>query len=303
MTALPSYLSAVTNGRLKATIVALRARLSSCTLCPRACRVNRLEGQKGYCGAPDDLVISSVFPHFGEEPPLVGKGGSGTVFLAGCNLKCVFCQNYEISMFMDGAVYSPAQAASGMVGLQERGCHNINFVTPTHYLPQILEAVLIAARMGLNVPLVYNCGGYESVDVIEALEGIVDIYMPDSKFMDEELARRYCNAPDYPEVACVAIRQMQRQVGDLIINDAGIAERGLLIRHLVMPNMLDNTKRVLDFIRQEISEDAFVNVMAQYRPCHRASEYGELGRRVSGAEYADAVSYARTIGLRRAGRH
>jgi putative pyruvate formate lyase activating enzyme len=303
MTALPSYLSAVTNGRLEATIAAIRARLSSCTLCPRACRVNRLEGQKGYCGAPEDLVISSVFPHFGEEAPLVGTGGSGTVFLAGCGLKCVFCQNYEISMFMDGAVYTPAQAASGMVGLQERGCHNINFVTPTHYLPQILEAVLIAARMGLNVPLVYNCGGYESLDVIEALDGIVDIYMPDFKFMDEEPARKYCGAPDYPEVAGAAIREMQRQVGDLVINDAGIAEQGLLIRHLVMPNMLDYTKRVLDFIRQEISEDAFVNVMAQYHPCHRASEYEELGRRVSGAEYADAVSYARAIGLRRAGRH
>lgn len=303
MTALPLYLKAVTSGTLEAMIAALKARLSSCTLCPRACRVNRLEGQKGYCGAPEGLVISSVFPHFGEGAPLVGTGGSGTVFLAGCSLKCVFCQNYEISMFMDGAVYSPAQAAAGMVGLQERGCHNINFVTPTHYLPQILEAVLIAAKMGLNVPLVYNCGGYESLDVIKALDGIVDIYMPDFKFMDEELAQKYCNAPDYPEVACVAIREMRRQVGDLVINDAGIAERGLLIRHLVMPDMVDNTKRVLDFIRKEISEDAFVNVMAQYHPCHRASEYKELGRRVSGVEYAEAVSYARTIGLRRAGGH
>lgn len=281
----------------------LEEKLRSCTLCPRRCGVDRLSGATGFCKAPAELLVSSVFAHYGEERPLVGAGGSGTVFLTHCNLKCIFCQNYEISMGGDGAPCSSEALAAAMIGLQRRGCHNINFVTPTHYVPQILKSLSIAIDAGLSVPLVYNCGGYESLDVIRALEGIVDIYMPDIKFLSRDLAERYCNAPDYPDVVREVVKEMQRQVGDLVTDENGIAQRGLLIRHLVMPSLDDNTRAVLSFIRNEVSERAFVNVMAQYHPCYHAFEHPEIARRVTMKEYAEALEYARKIGLTRAGGH
>jgi putative pyruvate formate lyase activating enzyme len=299
----PGYRTSASLALLAGRAEALYGRLQSCTLCPRQCGVHRLEGEKGYCGVPAELVVSSVFAHCGEEAPLVGTGGSGTIFFAGCSLKCLFCQNHEISMDAQGIVFSPANMARAMVGLQERGCHNINFVTPTHYVPQIVRSVGLAIDMGLTVPLVYNCGGYESVEVLKLLDGIVDIYMPDIKFMDGELSKRYCNAPDYPERVTEAVIEMQRQVGDLVIDENGIACRGLLIRHLVMPSLLDDTRAVLRFVKESVSKDAFVNIMAQYHPCYRSHEFAELSRRISQAEFAAALQYARDIGLKRAYSH
>jgi putative pyruvate formate lyase activating enzyme len=300
---LPSYIRTKADGTLENRANELEERLRSCTLCPRKCRVDRLSGALGHCQAPAELLISSVFPHYGEEAPLVGAGGSGTIFLTHCNLKCLFCQNHEISMGGDGRPYSSKNLAATMVEMQRRGCHNINFVTPTHYVPQILKSLSLAVDAGLSVPLIYNCGGYESLDVIRALDGIVDIYMPDIKFLNPDLAKRYCNAPDYPDVVREVIKEMQRQVGDLVTDDSGIAQRGLVIRHLVMPTLAENTREVLSFIREEISQDAFVNVMAQYHPCYQAFQHPEIARRSTTKEYTEAVEYARKIGLRRAGSH
>jgi putative pyruvate formate lyase activating enzyme len=303
MNTFPSYLRTHANGSLEQRTARLEEKLGSCTLCPRECRVNRLEGDLGYCQAPAELVISSVFAHYGEEAPLAGFGGSGTIFLTHCNLKCVFCQNYEISVGGDGAPCSHKKLAAAMIDLQRRGCHNINFVTPTHYVPQILRSLSLAIEQGLSIPLVYNCGGYESLEVVRLLDGIVDIYMPDIKFLSKELARRFCNAPDYPEVIREVVMEMQRQVGDLVTDERGIALRGLIIRHLVMPSLGENTREVLAFIREDISRDAFVNVMAQYHPCYRAFEYQEIAGRPAMKEYAEAGEYARKIGLTRAGSH
>jgi putative pyruvate formate lyase activating enzyme len=303
VSSLPSYIKTKIDGTLDERAKELEERLCSCTLCPRQCRVDRLSGATGFCKAPAELLISSVFAHYGEEAPLVGVGGSGTIFLTHCNLKCVFCQNYEISMGGDGTPFTPKKLAAAMLELQRRGCHNINFVTPTHYVPQILKALSLAIDAGLSVPLVYNCGGYESLDVIRALDGIVDIYMPDIKFLIPDLAKRYCNAPDYPEVVREVIHEMQRQAGDLVTDENGIARRGLVIRHLVMPSLAENTREVLSFIRHEISQDAFVNIMAQYHPCYQALEYQEIARRPTMKEYAEAVEYARKLGLTRAEGH
>lgn len=262
--------------------------------------MNRLEGEQGYCTAPSTLLVSSAFAHYGEEAPLVGSRGSGTIFLSHCNLKCVFCQNYDVSILGNGTVYSHELFATAMLELQARGCHNINFVTPTHYVPQIVRALDLAIDRGLSVPLVYNCGGYESAEVLQWLEGIIDIYMPDIKFLNGALSRRFCHAPDYPEAAMQAVREMHRQVGDLGIDETGIAGKGLLIRHLVLPSMLENTKQVLTFIAREISADSFVNIMAQYHPCYQASLHEELARRPTRDEYAEALNFAREIGLTRA---
>jgi len=299
----PCYLISKSKGILDERIIQLEARLTSCTLCPRQCRVNRLEGALGYCQAPAELIISSVFAHYGEESPLVGVGGSGTIFLTHCNLKCLFCQNYEISMKGEGIRYSHKDLAAAMIDLQQKGCHNINFVTPTHYVPRILQGLSLAIDEGLSIPLVYNCSGYESLEVVKLLDGIVDIYMPDIKFLKRALSERYCNAPDYPDVVREVLKEMQRQVGDLVMDGSGIAQRGLLIRHLVMPSLSENTKDVLLFIRQEISRDAFVNIMAQYHPCYQASRFLEISRKPTLKEYNEAAAYARAIGLKRAGPH
>ncbi len=303
MSDFPSYIKTRSEGRLQEKIAAIEGILSSCTLCPRKCGVDRVQGQLGYCAAPSTLYVSSAFAHYGEEAPLVGTNGSGTIFLTHCNLRCLFCQNCDISIMGEGTAWPPESLASTMLQLQARGCHNINFVTPTHYVLQIVQALDLAAAGGLSIPLVYNCGGYESLEVLRLLDGVIDIYMPDIKFLDPDLSARYCNAADYPERVMDAVREMHRQVGDLEVDASGIARKGLLIRHLVMPGMAENTKKILAFIRHNISSDAFVNIMAQYRPCHQASLHKELNRGITNTEYVEALTFARSIGLTRAGRH
>lgn len=301
MPILPCYLTSESGSLLEEKAALLEKSLASCTLCPRQCRVNRLESASGYCKAPAELIVSSVFAHYGEEQTLVGVGGSGTIFLTHCNLKCLFCQNYEISIKGEGARFPPYRLADAMIDLQKKGCHNINFVTPTHYIPGILRSLSLAVARGLSIPLVYNCSGYESLETLKLLDGIIDIYMPDIKFLKPELSKKYCNAPDYPDVAKEAVKEMQRQVGDLVTDERGIARRGLLIRHLVMPFHEENTRDVLRFIREDVSQDAFVNIMAQYHPCHEAFRFPDISRRPSTDEYSDAIAYAREIGLTRAG--
>ena len=299
MTFLPSYLDLYEKGELSRRIQRLNEYLTECRLCPRECRVNRRTGNVGYCKAGAELEISSAFPHFGEESPLVGHHGSGTIFLTHCNLRCVFCQNYDISHLGRGEEASPQDMARAMVRLQESGCHNINFVTPTHYVPQIVSSLPDAIKMGLGIPIVYNCSGYESLEVIELLDGIVDIYMPDAKFMDERFSKSFCSAPDYPKVLKEVLKEMHRQVGDLQVNSKGIAERGLLIRHLVMPQGVASSEAVLKFIAGEISVHTYVNVMDQYRPEYQASEHSEIDRRITHKEYLEAVQIAKRFGLYR----
>lgn len=299
MAFIPSYIALYEKGELKQRIAVLKELLRKCSLCPRDCGVDRLSGQTGYCGAGEELMVSSAFPHFGEEAPLVGRRGSGTIFLTHCNLRCAFCQNYDISHLSEGEVVNSSNASRLMARLQQEGCHNINFVTPTHYVPQIVAALPEAIALGLGIPIVYNCSGYESVDVIRLLEGIVDIYMPDVKFMEGKYSRRFANAPDYPEVIKSVLKEMHRQVGDLSINSAGIAEKGLLVRHLVMPEGTSSTQTVLKYIAEEISVHTYVNIMDQYRPEYRAHEYPEISRRITQKEYLEAVQTAKRFGLYR----
>ncbi len=275
----------------------LLASLSCCELCPRRCRVNRLAGETGFCGIGAEALVSSAGPHFGEEDVLVGSGGSGTIFLAGCNLGCIFCQNYEISHGRAGRPAAPGDIARMMLRLERMGCCNINFVTPTHVTPQLMQAILIARERGLKVPIVYNCGGYEKLETLQALEGFIEIYMPDAKYADSDAAAELSSAPDYPEVNRAALREMHRQVGDLAMED-GIATRGLLVRHLVLPNDMAGSKAVLDFLAQEISPRTYVNVMAQYRPCYRAGECPKVNRYPTRREFLDAYDHAARLGLR-----
>ena len=295
----PSYLRLYESGELDDRIAKLYRMLGSCELCPRKCKVNRLEekGRRGFCRSGKELMVSSCGPHFGEEEPLVGTGGSGAIFLTNCNLGCVYCQNYEISHLGWGSAMSEGQVAEMMLSLQERGCHNINFVTPTHFAPQLVRALHIAIGKGLRVPLVWNCGGYESCGVLRLLDGIVDIYMPDIKYGDDRLGEKYSGVPDYFTVAKEAVREMHRQVGELKLDSKGIAYRGLLIRHLVLPNGISGSAEVLRFIAEEISSDSYVNVMPQYRPAGMASQYKELDRHPTSAEFNRAVAIARGLGL------
>ncbi len=279
-------------------IDAAKAMLKECTVCPRQCGTDRTAGERGYCGMTAEVVVSSVSPHFGEEPPLVGSNGSGTIFLCGCNLRCAFCQNYDISHRENGREVDTEGLVHAMLRLQQAGCHNINFVTPTHHTPQLMEAVHAAREAGLRVPIVYNCGGYESLDMLRLLEGFVEIYMPDFKFASVDTAERYCHAPDYAEVAKAALKEMQRQVGDLEIDEEGIATRGLLIRHLVMPGGLEDSKRVIDFVADEVSPGAYINVMEQYRPCGEAYRHPEINRPLQPEEFRRAFDYAASRGLR-----
>lgn len=299
MSFIPSYLILYERGELIHRIKQLNEFLKECRLCPRQCKVNRSSGERGVCQASLVLKISSAFPHFGEEPPLVGDHGSGTIFLTHCNLRCLFCQNYDISHLGRGEEVTSSDLARVMIRLQEVGCHNINFVTPTHYAPQIVASLPEAIELGLRIPIVYNCSGYESLEVIRLLEGVVDIYMPDAKYMDERYSKRFSNAPDYPEVIKGVLKEMHRQVGDLVINPKGIAERGLLIRHLVMPNGIASSEAILKFIAQEISVHSYVNIMDQYRPEYLAHEYPEINRRITQKEYMDAIQIAKHYHLYR----
>ena len=284
---------------LKERVAKAYSLLEDCTVCPRKCRVNRLKGEMKFCGIGREAVVSSFAPHFGEEPPLIGSYGSGTIFFAGCNLLCSFCQNYDISHAREGRTSSGEEVAAMMIALERLGCHNINFVSPTHVTPQILMAILIARDNGLTVPLVYNCGGYESVETLKLLDGIIDIYMPDIKYSDPNVAEELSSAPDYPAVSRSALKEMHRQVGDLVIDSLGRAKSGLLIRHLVMPGGKAGTEEVMKFIATEISMDSYVNIMDQYRPCYHAHLTKEIDRRITSQEYSQAIGIALRCGLHR----
>jgi putative pyruvate formate lyase activating enzyme len=299
MSSLPSYINLHNTGELHKRISTLTDLLQECRICPRRCEVNRLQGELGFCRAGDELMLSSAFAHFGEEAPLVGSMGSGTIFLTHCNLRCVFCQNHDISHRGQGEAVTSQQMALYMVALQQRGCHNINVVTPTHYVPQIIAALPYAIDLGLRIPLVYNCGGYESLEVIKLLDGIIDIYMPDVKWSNSAVAEKYAQAPDYPAVVKEVLKEMHRQVGDLHISKEGVAERGLLIRHLVMPEGVAGTRELMHYIATEISPHSYVNIMSQYRPEYRAGEFPELNRRITHEEYREAIACAKAEGLYR----
>ncbi len=288
-------------GELRGRAESALDKLHDCVLCPRNCHVNRLKNEKAVCKTGRLAVVSSHAPHHGEEDPLRGTRGSGTIFFAWCNLRCVFCQNFEISWLGEGATTSADDLASMMLHLQQRGCHNINFVTPEHVVPQILEALAIAADRGLRLPLVYNSSGYDSLDSLALMDGVVDIYMPDFKFWDPEAARRYLKAPDYPEVARAALKEMHRQVGALVMDDDGIAERGLLLRHLVMPREAAGTRDIMRWVAQELSPDTYVNIMPQYFPAGRVTdtEYAEIARSIGAEEFRAARAMAHDAGLHR----
>jgi len=295
----PSYIDLYKNGEFEKRRKYLWSKLSSCTLCPRECKVNRLEGELGFCEGEKNVHVSSFGPHFGEEEPLVGFGGSGTIFFTHCNLGCIFCQNYNISHLKEGNEYSFHDVAQMMLSLQKTGCHNINLVTPTQYVPQIIESLKIAIELGLNLPIVYNCGGYESTDVIEKLDGIIDIYMPDAKFGDNDIAEKYTGAKNYVNHLEATLIEMQRQVGVLEINNKGLAKRGILIRHLIMPNNIAGSEKVLKFIAEKISKDSFVNIMSQYRPSYKANEYPELAQRITSNDMVNVLEVAKDLGLQR----
>ena len=275
--------------------------LEACPVCPRHCRVNRLTDRFAVCKTGRHAVVSSYGPHHGEEDCLRGWGGSGTIFFSGCNLRCVFCQNFDISWQLRGTPAPPERLARMMLELQADGCHNINFVTPEHVVPQIVEALPLAIEGGLRLPIVYNTSAYDSLESLELMDGIVDIYMPDFKYWDPEMARRYSRAPDYPAVARRTIKEMFRQVGDLVMDEHGLAKRGLLIRHLVMPGDVAGTREVMSWIARELSLTTYVNVMPQYYPAGKVSqsEYAEINRRVLPAEHAGALDAARKAGLDR----
>ncbi len=295
---IPCYVKLYHNGELCKRVGKLYAILESCELCPRKCHVNRLKGEKGYCHSARELVVSSFGPHYGEEPELVGQHGSGTIFLTNCNLLCRYCQNYEISHRGEGDTVTEETAARYMLKLQNRGCHNINLVTPTHFAPQLVKAIEIAAGKGLNIPIVWNCGGYEHVETIRLLDGIVDIYMPDMKYSQREPAEKYSGAPDYFDRCQKAVAEMHSQVGDLAVDERGIARRGLLVRHLVLPDNLAGSEAILRFIAS-LSTDTYVNIMEQYRPCGEAYRYPEINRRPTLAEYLRVIETARSLGLHR----
>ena len=289
----------ITLDELDRRIEAARDLISPCRLCPRECEVLRSEGQTGHCGVTADVRVSSVGAHFGEEPELVGRGGSGTIFFAGCNLLCTFCQNHDISHHRRGEPYTVPQLAAAMLALQQQGCHNINIVTPTHFVTPLLSALGLAMTGGLAVPLVYNCGGYESLETLTLLDGVVDIYMPDIKFASAAVGRDFCDVPDYPERARAALAEMHRQVGVLTTDQNGVAIHGVLIRHLVLPSGLAGSERIFRFIARELSPDSYVNVMAQYRPCFNAVSDQRLGRSITIEEFQAALAAARHAGLHR----
>lgn len=271
--------------------------LSSCEVCPHKCRVNRLRGEQGICRSGEEVIVSSYNAHFGEEPPLVGNFGSGTIFFTNCNLKCVYCQNYPISQLGNGNKVSLSELAKIMLALQKRECHNINLVTPTHFVPQILKSLKLAIKMGLRIPIVYNSSGYESVRTLKLLDGIVDIYLPDARYADDEIARKYSSAPDYFEIMKKALKEMHRQVGDLVTDKIGIAYSGLIVRHLVLPEGLSGTKKIMRFIAREISPYTYISLMAQYFPAYQAGQFPPLSRRINRKEYREALRAFEEEGL------
>ena len=295
----PGYVTLLRSGELKARVTQAYARLTSCDLCPHSCKVNRRSGQVGLCRTGELARVSSYGPHLGEEDVLRGWRGSGTIFFTRCNMRCQYCQNCDISQTDDGRLVQPEELAAIMLELQALGCHNINFVSPTHVVAQLLAALLIAAEAGLRLPLVYNTGGYDAISTLRLLEGVVDIYMPEMKYADEEIARRYSLIPNYPSINQAAVREMHRQVGDLQVTEQGLAGRGLLVRHLILPNNLAGTEQIVQFLANEISRNTYLNLMDQYRPAYRAHALPELNRRITHEEWASAQRAAQRAGLRR----
>ena len=296
----PAYRRLLATGELAERTRMALARLQDCDLCARYCHVNRLETVRGaVCRTGRQAVVSSFMPHHGEEDCLRGRQGSGTIFFSWCNLRCVYCQNWEISWQGEGADRSDEALANAMLTLQAMGCHNVNLVSPSHVVAQIVSAVAMAAERGLSLPIVYNTSGYDSPEALRLLDGIVDIYMPDMKYGDEALARRYSHVRDYVAVNRAAVREMHRQVGDLVTDAGGVARRGLLVRHLVLPNGIAGTAAVARFLAEEISPDTYLNLMNQYRPCYRAGEHADLSRPATRREYDDALDAVRRSGLTR----
>ena len=294
----PSYLNLKISEIKKRKKIAFEM-MRSCEICPRKCKVNRLMGKRGFCRLGKRAMVSSFNPHFGEEECLVGTYGSGTIFFTWCNLRCVYCQNYRISQLGMGQEIEDEELAMIMLKLQNMRCHNINLVTPTPQIPQILSALLIAIERGLKLPLVYNTGGYDSVKALKLLDGIVDIYMPDFKYSSDKMAQKYSSAPQYPKIVKMAIKEMHRQVGDLVIDNSGVARRGLLVRHLVLPEDIAGTKKAMEFLAREISDNTFVNIMNQYYPCFKANDFPALNRKITPQEYFKARALAETTGLKR----
>jgi putative pyruvate formate lyase activating enzyme len=296
---LPAYGRLEREGRLAERIEQAFEILRACKLCPRQCGVNRRAGERGYCRTPEGVTVYSAHPHFGEEVSLVGEGGSGTIFFSHCNLRCVFCQNWPIAHRGRGRQVDDEQLADMMLRLQRIGCHNINLVTPTHVMPHIINATRIAFRKGLRLPLVYNTSGYERVEIIKILDGIVDIYLPDLKFMDGKQSAKYsAGASDYPEVAMKAIVEMNRQVGEHAMDERGIATRGLMIRHLVMPNRVAGTREFTRWVAKSLSRTTYVNIMAQYHVAYKATDYDEIARAITAGEFLEAMTWAEEAGLR-----
>lgn len=294
----PRYLN-LSKKELSQRIEKLFKNLKNCEICPKKCHRDRLAGERGFCQSGQLPMVSAFHPHFGEERVLVGNHGSGTIFFTSCNLSCVFCQNYEISQLRIGEEVSCQRLAQMMIELQNLGCHNINLVSPTSHVPAIVKSLSIAKEKGLNLPLVYNTNTYDSVEVLKLLNGIIDIYMPDTKYSSDVNALKYSSAPNYFEIMKKAIKEMHRQVGDLIINEEGIAVKGLLVRHLVLPNNLAGTKEIVEFFAKEISKNTFLNIMDQYYPYAKASQYPELSRRISQKEFREAIELAKKAGLKR----
>lgn len=295
----PSYLELYESGELARRVEQLYSIYKNCHLCPRDCRVNRLEGQTGKCQATAKVKVSSAVPHFGEEAPLVGRGGSGTIFFSNCNLRCIYCQNYSISLEGEGLEISDKRLAESMVKLQNLGCHNINLVTPTHYLPNIVSALETAVKNGLHIPLAYNTSGYEKLETLQMLDGIVDIYLPDCKYMNPAHAAKYSDeAYNYPHYAKIALKEMYGQVGDLQV-ERGVAIKGLIIRHLILPNGIAGTEEFLKFVAENLSKTSYINIMRQYRPEYKASQYPKIARRITRKEYTEALNWAKKYGLQR----
>ena len=284
----PFYLKLYLNHELEIMTKKALSLLESCCLCPRRCGVNRLKNELGYCQTGRLARIYSYMPHLGEEPGISGQSGSGTVFFSGCNMTCVYCQNFEFSQLNQGREVESNSLAQIMLELQELNCHNINLVTPTHVMPQILEALLLAIPKGFRLPLVYNSGGYELVESLKLLEGIIDIYLPDMRYAQSQMSIKYSDAPDYPENNQPAIKEMLRQVGPTQINQQGVITRGLIIRHLVLPNNIAQTEKIMYFISREIHPQTYISLMSQFFPCYKANEYPELNRCISESEYGEA---------------
>ena len=294
----PKYLKMFKEKGFEKKITTGKKLLQNCTVCPRNCKVNRLNGELGECKTGYEPVVSSHFAHIGEEAPLVGNRGSGTIFIAGCNLLCLFCQNYDISHTINGRPVSIKRFAEMMLELQEAGCHNINIVTPSHIVPQLVEALYLAAKIGLHLPIVYNSSGYDSLGSLRLLDGLIDIYMPDFKFYSDISGERYTAVKNYATVAKKVIKEMYKQVGDLIIEN-GISIKGLLIRHLVMPGMLEDSNKIFQYISSEISKNTYINIMPQYRPSGEARNYPEIDRPLHYSEFLEAVDLAKEVGLKR----